>query len=91
MIYQWDWAAAEASFRRAIAANPNYATGHHWNADFLAGRGRLEESLREMRKAHELDPLSRIIGAELGWVYHLLHRSEEAEAQVRRTLTLDPN
>jgi serine/threonine-protein kinase len=91
MIYEWDWPAAEASFRRAIAANPNYPTGHHWYADFLAGRGRLEESLREMQRAHELDPLSRIIGAELGWVYHLLHRSEEAEAQVRRTLTLDPN
>ena len=91
MIYQWDWPAAEASFRRAIAANPDYATGHHWYADFLAGRGRLEESVREMERAHALDPLSRIIGTELGWVYYLMHRNEEAEAQVRSTLALDPN
>jgi serine/threonine-protein kinase len=91
MIYEWDWPAAEASFRRAIAANPNYATGHHWYADFLAGRGRLEESLREMQRAHALDPLSRIIGVELGWVYYLLHRNEEAVTQIRRTLALDPN
>jgi serine/threonine-protein kinase len=91
MIYAWDWPAAEASFRRAIAVNPNYATGHHWYADFLAGRGRLEESEREMERAHALDPLSRIIGTELGWIYYLQHRNEEAEAQIRRTLALDPN
>jgi len=91
MQFEWDWQATEASFRRAIAADPNYATGHHWYADFLAVRGRLEESLREMRRAHELEPLSRIIGAELGWVYYLMHRNEEAVEQVRRTLALDQN
>jgi len=91
MIYEWDWPAAEASFHRAIAANPNYATGHHWYADFLAGRGRLEESLREMQRAYALDPLSRIIGVELGWILYLRGRNDEAVAQVRRTLALDPN
>jgi TolB-like protein/Tfp pilus assembly protein PilF/tRNA A-37 threonylcarbamoyl transferase component Bud32 len=91
MIYGWDWPAAEASFRRAIAANPNYPTGHHWYGDFLAGRGRLEESLREMQRAQALDPLSRIIGVELGWIYRLMGRDDEAEAQLRRTLALDPN
>jgi tetratricopeptide (TPR) repeat protein len=90
-LYEWNWPAAEASFRRAIAANPNYATAHHWYADFLAGRGRLGESLREMRRAHELDPLSRIIGVELGWVYYLMHRTGEAQEQVRRTVALDRN
>ncbi len=68
MLYEWNWRAAEENFGRAIAANPNYATGHHWYADFLAGRGRLDESLEQMRRAHELDPLSRVISSELGWV-----------------------
>jgi serine/threonine-protein kinase len=91
MIYGWDWGAAEASFRRAIAADPDYATAHHWYADFLAGRGRLEESVREMERAHALDPLSRIIGTELGWIHYLMRRNDEAEAQTRQTLALDPN
>jgi serine/threonine protein kinase/tetratricopeptide (TPR) repeat protein len=91
MIYGWDWSVAEENFRRAIRADPSYATGHHWYGDFLAGRGRLDESLREMRRAHELDPLSRQIGAELGWVYYLMRRSDEAAAQIRQTLDLDPN
>ena len=43
MLYEWDWASAEASFKRAMALNPSYAQPHHWYAEFLAGRGRLEE------------------------------------------------
>jgi serine/threonine-protein kinase len=90
-IYAWDFAASEASFRRAIAADPNYPTGHHWYGDFLAGRGRLAESLAQMIRAHELDPLSQQIGVEVGWVYYLMHRNDEAEANIRQVLQLDPN
>jgi serine/threonine-protein kinase len=91
MIYAWDWRAAEDNLQRAIAVDPNYATAHHWYGDFLAGRGRLEESLREMTRAHQLDPVSRQIGIEWGWVAYLMHRNDEAAARIRQTLDLDPN
>ena len=91
MLYEWDWAGAEASFRRAIAANPNYPTAHHWYADFLTGRGRLDEALEQMQEARRLEPLSLIINAELAWVYYVMQRPAEAEAQIRQTLQLDPN
>ncbi|HKV73299.1 MAG TPA: protein kinase [Gemmatimonadales bacterium] len=89
MIYAWDWENAEESFRKAIAADPNYANAHHWYGDFLAGRGRLDESLAEMRRAHQLDPLSLIITAENGWVLYLMGRNDSAEAQIRTALALD--
>ena len=91
MIYDWDWQAAEASFRRAIAVDPGYPTGHQWYADFLWGRGRLDEALREMQLAHRLDPLSLVIGSELGATYYQMRRYGEAETQLRETLALDPN
>ena len=91
MLYEWDWAGAEASFRRAIAANPNYPTAHHWYADFLAGRGRLDEALEQMQEARRLDPLSLIVNAELAWVYYLMQRPAQAEGQIRQALQLDPN
>ena len=90
-VYAWDWPAAEENFQRAIAADPNYATGHHWYGDFLAGRGRLAECLAEMSRAHQLDPLSRQIGIEWGWASYLLHQNDEAAAHIRQTLELDPN
>jgi tetratricopeptide (TPR) repeat protein len=91
MLYDWNWAEAEREFQQAIAADPRYPTAHHWYADFLAGRNRLDESLTEMRRAQELDPLSRIISAETGWVYNSLHRSAEADSEITKVLRLDPN
>ena len=29
--YDWDWAAAEREYRRAIELYPNYSTGHQWS------------------------------------------------------------
>lgn len=91
MIYEWDFAAAEANFQRAIAADPNYATGHHWYGDLLAGHGRFAEALAQMRRAHQLDPLSRQIAIELGWTHYLMRQNDSAEAHIRQALELDPN
>ena len=91
MIYDWDWAAAEVSFRRAITVAPAYPTGHQWYGDFLWSRGRLDEALEQMQEAERLDPLSLVIGSEVGSTYYLLRRFDEAEAKVREILKLDPN
>ncbi|MGH7711325.1 MAG: protein kinase domain-containing protein, partial [Gemmatimonadaceae bacterium] len=91
MLYEWDWPQAETRFRRAVAFDPAYSTAHHWYADFLAGRGRLEEALKEMQTAHALDPVSRITGAELAWMLHLTNRSDDALSQLEQLLQLDPN
>lgn len=91
MIYGWDWTAAEKNFRRAISAHPNYAVAHHWYGDFLAGRGRLAESLAQMNRAHQLDPLAQQIGVERGWVMYLMGQSRQAETAIRQVLDLNPN
>ena len=91
MVHDWDWSGAERGFRRAIALDPNYATAYQWYSDYLLGRGRFQESLQMMRRAHELDPLSPIISAELGRALFYLGRREEAVAQLRETLQLDPS
>jgi eukaryotic-like serine/threonine-protein kinase len=91
MLYEWDWNRAEELFRRAIEEDSSYATAHHWYADYLAGRGRLDEALHEMRRAAELDPLSRIIGNEVGWILCLMHRPDEALVQGESMRRLDPN
>jgi len=90
-IYGWNWTAAEDNFKRALAADSNYANGHHWYGDFLAGRGRLDESLAEMSRAHQLDPLALQNTIEWGWVSYLMHRSDEAESRIRLALDLNPN
>jgi TolB-like protein/DNA-binding winged helix-turn-helix (wHTH) protein len=34
--YEWDWAAAEAEYKRALELNPSYSLAHGWYADYLS-------------------------------------------------------
>jgi serine/threonine-protein kinase len=69
-IYDWDWAAAESEFTRAIELNPRYSTARQWYSWFLAAMGRFDEALAEGRAAIELDPLSVSIRRSMGWLQY---------------------
>jgi TolB-like protein/Tfp pilus assembly protein PilF len=84
--------ASEKEFQRAIALDPNSATAHHWYSNgLLVSMGRFEEAIKEGKRAVELDPLSLIINADLGSTLMLSRRYDDAIAQLRSTLGLDPN
>jgi len=61
MRYRWDWKGAENDFKSALKLNPNYASAHFWYATFLRNVNRFDESIREIERALELDPVSHII------------------------------
>ena len=85
----WDWRAAEAAFVRACELGPGHAPAHHRFALLLSALGRHDEALAAIRRAHELDPLSLIIGTAVGRVLHFQRRYDAAIAQCRRTLDMD--
>ncbi len=58
---------ADAESRRATDLDPNYAEGHHLRSYVLAAMNRAEESLREGKRATELDPFTHPWG--LGYAY----------------------
>ncbi|MCA1600447.1 MAG: protein kinase [Acidobacteria bacterium] len=90
--FEWDRVGAEKEFRRAIELNPNYATAHNWlGIDLLAPTKRFDEAIRELKRAEELDPLSPMIGSNLGVAILFTRRYDEAITQYRRVLSLDPN
>lgn len=89
--HDWDWAGAEREYRRALELNPSYATAHHWYSVSLAAAGRFDEAYGEARRALEIDPLSLIINANLGWLLYLGRRYHESENQLKSTLALDEN
>jgi len=93
MIYfftDWNLTAAEREFERAILLNPNYATAHHWYALDLAAMGRFPQALYEIRVAQKLDPLSLIIGTNVGWIEYLSQDYPAAHAALNKVLELDP-
>ena len=89
--YDGDNAGAEREYLRAIELNPNYATAHHWYADFLLMTYRPEEAMAEIRRAQELYPLSPIINTTLSEHLYFALRYDEAAAQLQKTLEIDPD
>ena len=90
-IYDWDWAAAEAEFRRAIDLDPRYATAHQWYAFLLASRGAFGDALVEGHTAVELDPGSVSARRSLGWGYYYARRYEQTRYHLDRAIEMNPN
>jgi DNA-binding winged helix-turn-helix (wHTH) protein/tetratricopeptide (TPR) repeat protein len=53
----WDWSAAEAAYRRAIALDPNFPLAHRMLGVVLSHACRHDEARSSMQRARELDPL----------------------------------
>lgn len=86
----WDWQGAENEYRRAIELNPNYATAHHWYGAQLILQGRMDQALRELRTAQQLDPLSLGINKDLAVALIYARDYDRALQQCRKTLEIEP-
>jgi serine/threonine protein kinase/Tfp pilus assembly protein PilF len=89
MAYEWDRAEAEGEFKRAIQLNPGYATVYQWHGWHLAIMGRLEESIAELKRAQDLDPLSEI-NLYIGLSYYWSRQNDMAIEHFRKALELYP-
>ena len=89
--YDWDWQKAEKEYRRAIQLDPNYATAHHWYAEYLAYQGRFDEAFAEIERARQLDPLSLIIATDNGAILYFSRQYDRAIKQFRAVLDMEPN
>lgn len=88
--YDWDWANAEKEFQRALSLNPDDALGRNWYGGYLSLLGRHNEAVEQHERARQLEPFSSIINANLARALYWGRRYDEAIAQARRTLDLDP-
>jgi Flp pilus assembly protein TadD len=80
---------AEEQFKKVLAANPLNAAAANYLGYMLADRGvRLEESVRYIRQALELDPNNGAYLDSLGWAYYQMERYAEAEPYLERAAAL---
>ena len=91
-FYDYDWEGAEREFLRAIALDPNYATGRLWYAQLLGAEGRTGEALEEGKRALTLDPLSLVVNAGWGHRLYRARRFDDAATFLNSVaLELDPD
>jgi serine/threonine protein kinase len=89
--YEWDWAAGEAEYRRAIECSGNFANARTFYSFFLHAMGRREEAKAQMERALDLDPHNAFL--QRGLAMELLdeHRTDEALVHLQRAETLQPD
>jgi TolB-like protein/Tfp pilus assembly protein PilF len=89
--FNWNWNAAEQSFKRALELNPNYANAHNLYATHLMAKGLIAESIAASNRARELDPFSLSISVQRGFLLENARRYDEAIEQLRNVIAMDPN
>jgi len=89
--YDWDWNSAAAGFAKSIKDNPSYATAYQRYSLYLMAMGRPQDSVEQINKARELDPLSISINFSLGWRFYMARQYDRAIQQLRNTLEMDPS
>lgn len=88
--YLWDWAGAEASYKRAIELDPNNANAYHWYAELLALHSRFDESFENYRLAQDRDPLSLPIAVDFAYNYVYAGNPNEGMKRLQALKARDP-
>jgi TolB-like protein/Tfp pilus assembly protein PilF len=87
--YEWDWAAAEREFKRAIELEPDNGDARGYYSWFLPSMGRNDEAVAEARRGLELDPVSTGMNGNLGSVLVFTRQWDKAIEQLRYSIDLD--
>jgi TolB-like protein/DNA-binding winged helix-turn-helix (wHTH) protein/Tfp pilus assembly protein PilF len=94
LVYARDhnWQDSERSFHRSIELNASLSESRNdFAMSVLFPLGRLEEAVRELRKAVELDPLSAQLRDSLDYVLVSAGHYDEVLDNCRRILLANPN
>jgi eukaryotic-like serine/threonine-protein kinase len=90
--YDWDFSGGEAEFKKALALDPSDATAHQWLSQSLSYVGeRAQEAIEEGNRAHELDPLSPIIGFAQAEAYQFDRQLDKAIEMYKKVSAENPS
>ena len=85
-----NFSLGDRELQRAIELSPSLAMAHQYLGISLARQGRFDESLEELLKARELDPLSPIIARQVATPYYFKRDYARALELVRQANDLGP-
>jgi TolB-like protein/class 3 adenylate cyclase/Tfp pilus assembly protein PilF len=89
--YDWDWKAAGDSLRRALDLAPSDSAALRSAAVLARVLGNLEQSRELVSKAVRLDPLSPRGHRQMGILYFMQDRFDEAATAFRLAIDIAPN
>jgi TolB-like protein len=91
LFYDWDWRGAEQALNRALDLEPNSAYAHLYRAALAGTRMESAETLRELRKAIELDPVNLFFLSVAEEISYWVRDYSQAMEYANKALELDPS
>ena len=89
--HDWNWGAAEQSFKRAISRNRSFFEAYHYYTWFLLAMGRPEEAHMRIKQALELNPLAINAYLTSSDVFYMSRQYDQAIEQLNEILAMSPN
>ena len=90
LFHDWDADSARQYLTRAVQSNPRSISARDLFALATAAAGDLDAATREVTAALEIDPLSAIVGTDLGAIHAMAGRHQLAVDAFRSVLALHP-
>lgn len=88
--YERDIEGGRREFVRAMQLNPGFAWARHWYAHTYEAENRVDDALRNMSAALDLDPLSVPISWDTAGELIILKRYDEALQRIDKSIELFP-
>jgi DNA-binding winged helix-turn-helix (wHTH) protein/Tfp pilus assembly protein PilF len=89
-VMEWNWPAAERSFRRALDSDPAHIDGYLEYGGLREALGEFDRALELKRKALELRPDSPLVLLAISMSYWHQRRYDDSIEWANRALALDP-
>ncbi len=89
--HDWDWAGADAEFRKALGLEPQNSLVLLGASSMQASLGNFEEAIALNRRAVEIDPLSIVAHVSLGMHAYYAGQLDLATDALQKALAINPN
>jgi TolB-like protein/Flp pilus assembly protein TadD len=90
-LFDWNWRAAEANLRHALALDPSSAQGYWMLGHAISQQEQHDQALAAARRARELDPLSALCHSMSSQIAFSARDLEAAMGHAREALLAEPD
>ena len=90
LVAEWDWIAAERSFQRALAINPNHLDAYLFYGFLMEALGDLERGLHLKLQGLECDSTSAAAHVQIAGSFWNLRRYDDVIVWANKALDRDP-
>jgi tetratricopeptide (TPR) repeat protein len=90
LLADLQWTDSERELKEATSLSPNSAISHMHYGWYLTFVGRIDEGIREIKKAQTIDPLSFSIYVTSGNIYYWARDYDLSLQQYRKAMEIEP-